>query len=423
VAVALERIMDDLISGSLTLETASELISAEVRRDPVRTRFWPQHIESELARGRISPAVARALFDAIENFGADKTLWLDPNALASASGPPAQAPAAKRPTCNAELADVEQMRAALFGSDAGEKRPSRVESAEQQMQQEAEAAQIGEAINGRYRLLEPLGLGGVGRVYRALDLAHSAGERHVTLKIVAVNLRSQPHALDALKVAVIKAQALDHPNIAAMYDIDRDGDRVYIVMEELRGRWLSQLIREVRGRGLAYDYAWPIISGIALGLAHAHERGILHHDLSPHSVFLCEGGAPKIVGFGLLRAVPTSNESLDVLDTLTLRAYSEAYIADPLTQHSSAHPSDDLYPLGVMAYEMLAGSHPFQRCSLTQARQRNLSYAPIPGLNSRASRLIERCLSFERAVRPRDAGRFVRRMQSNLFNRMLLKTV
>jgi serine/threonine protein kinase len=320
------------------------------------------------------------------------------------------------------------MRAALFGPErAGSEDPPGLAGLGPLAPEgdgSGEAPPIGAAINGRYKLLESLGLGGVGRVYRALDLAHTgAGERHVTLKIVAVDLRQQPHALDALKVAVIKAQGLEHPNIAAMYDIDRHGDRAYIVMEELRGRWLSQLIREVRGRGLAYDYAWPIISGIALGLAHAHERGLLHHDLSPHSVFLCEGGAPKILGFGLLHAVPTSNESLDVLDTLTLRAYSEAYTADPWTQQASAHPADDLYPLGVMAYEMLMGAHPFQRCSLTQARQRNLAYAPIPGLSARARRLIERCLAFEREVRPRDAGRFVRRMQSGLFNRMLLKTV
>ena len=427
--VALEKIMDDLIGGSLSLEAACELIAAEVRRDPARTRFWPQHIETEIARGRISAAAARTMFDAIENFGADKTMWLDPSGLTPAGGPAAHAPATARPARKAELTDIEQMRAALFGSSgAGSEQqpdaPTGADPLPQQGDAASEGPPIGAAINGRYKLLESLGLGGVGRVYRALDLAHTgAGERHVTLKIVAVNLRQQPHALDALRVAVVKAQALDHPHIAAMYDIDRDGDRAYIVMEELRGRWLSQLIREVRGRGLAYDYAWPIISGVALGLAHAHERGLLHHDLSPHSVFLCEGGTPKILGFGLLRAVPTSNESLDVLDTQTLRAYSEAYTADPWTQQSSAHPADDLYPLGVMAYEMLTGAHPFQRCSLTQARQRKLEFAPIPGLNDRARRLIERCLAFEREVRPRDAGRFVRRMQSGLFNRVLLKSV
>jgi serine/threonine protein kinase len=338
----------------------------------------------------------------------------------------ARAPASKRVERTAELTDVEQMRAALFGPEAPARdgQPTSSADALQDLAGDSAAPPIGAAINGRYKLLESLGLGGVGRVYRALDLAPTgAGERQVALKIVGVDLRQQPHALDALKVAVIKAQALDHPNIAALYDIDRVGDRAYLVMEDLRGRWLSQLIREVRGRGLAYDYAWPIISGIAHGLAHAHERGLLHHDLSPHSVFLCEGGTPKILGFGLLHAVPTGNEALDVLDTQTLRAYSEAYTADPLTQHSSAQPADDLYPLGVMAYELLTGAHPFQRCSLTQARQRNLAYAPIPGLNARARRLIERCLSFEREVRPRDAGRFVRRMPSGLFNRMLLKTV
>ncbi len=283
---------------------------------------------------------------------------------------------------------------------------------------------LGTEIKGRYRLTAHLGLGGVGQVFDAVDLRRSRKEeRRVTVKLVAVNLRHQPHAFAALEIAARRSQPLEHPNIAAVYDIDRDGDRVFVIMEALRGRWLSQLIREVRGKGLAYEEAWPIISGIALGLAHAHKHGVLHHDLSPHSVFLCEDGSPKIMGFGLLHAAPNSNESLDVLDTLTLRAYSEAYTADPWGRQSTPHAADDLYPLGVIAYEMLTGTHPFQRYNLTQARQKKLSYARIPGLNRRAHTLIDRCLSFERDRRPHDAGGFIRRMQPNVLRRMLLRTV
>ena len=423
--VAFETIMDDLISGSLTLEAARQIISREVRQDPERTRFWPQHIETEVARGRISASIGRSLFDALENFGADQTLWLDPDAAAPVSGPAPSAPPSTRTSSNV-LADVEQMRAALF-DPIGRREPLPVAVDAQPAMKETpasgelqlESPPLGTEIKGRYRLVEQLGLGGVGRVYRALDLEGADGrERYVTLKLVAVSLRHQPHALEMLQREVVRSQALNHPNIAALHDIDSERDRVFIVMEPLQGRWLSHLIREVRGRGLAYDFAWPIISGIAAGLAHAHERGVVHRDLSPHSVFLCENGAPRIVGFGLLHAVPASNESLDVLDTQTLRAYSEAYTADPWGAQSTPHPADDLYPLGVMAYEMLTGAHPFQRCSLTQARQKKLTYDPIPGLNGRARKLIERCLSFEREVRPSDAGSFAR-MRPGALQRIL----
>ena len=255
-------------------------------------------------------------------------------------------------------------------------------------------------------------------MFDAIDL-QAEHELHVTLKVAAVDLRHQPHAFEALSAAVRKTQHLVHPNIVSIYDVDRHANRAFIVMEALRGRWLSSLVRETRGTGLSYETAWPIIAGIANGLAFAHDNGVVHSDLSPHAIFLGDDGTAKIMGFGLVHAVPTSNELLDVLDTLTLRAYTEAYAADPWSQIAPPHAADDLYPLGVIAYEMLTGSHPFRRCSLAVARQKQLEFAPIAGLNRRARKLIERCLSFERHVRPQDATGFVRRMQPGMLERLL----
>jgi serine/threonine protein kinase len=240
------------------------------------------------------------------------------------------------------------------------------------------------------------------------------------LKIVAVNLKHELYALDALKAAIETTRHLDHPNIVRVLDIDQHEDRVFITMEPLRGRWLSGMVREVRRKGMSHETAWPIIEGIANGLAYAHEHGVVHSDLSPHAVFICDDGTPKILGFGLIHAVPASNESLDVLDTLTLRAYTEAYTADVWAQQGQPHPADDLYPLGVIAYEMLTGVHPFQRCNLSVARQKGLTYEPILGVNRRARVLIERCLSFDRDVRPKDGHTFVKRMRPGVFERFWL---
>jgi hypothetical protein len=416
--------MDDLIAGSLTLEAACRILADAARANPERTRFWPQRIEAAIADGRISAAAGRTLFDALEGFDPDKTVWIEPDSIAPKIGAVLSAPASARCEERSDpVADLEQLRAALFGPlDDARQEGRRVDAP--QVGPQFEPLPAGAIIGGRYRLIERLGLGGVGHVYRAVDLEESReAPRAVTIKIPAVDLRRQPDAFEALQRAVVRSQALDHANIAALHDIGRDGDRVFIVMEPLEGRWLGHLIREVRGRGLAYELAWPIISGIALGLEHAHRRGVVHHDLSPHSVFLCTDGVPKIVGFGLLQAVPASNESLDVLDTQTLRAYSEAYTADPWAHQSPGHPADDLYPLGVMAYELLTGSHPFGRCSLLEARRKKLTYAPIPGLNRRARKLIDRCLSFERNARPEDASGFVREMRAGVLGRMLLKPV
>jgi serine/threonine protein kinase len=273
--------------------------------------------------------------------------------------------------------------------------------------------EIGAIVKGRYRLDAHLGYGGIGQVFGATDLEierSGVGNSRVTLKLIAVDLKHEPQALVALQNAVANTKSLRHPNIVGVYGIEHDNDRLFVVMEPLSGSWLGDQLRQVRKVGLAQDIAWPIVEGIANGLAHAHKHNIVHSDLSPYAIFVTDDGTPKIMGFGLIHALPTSNEAMDLLDTMTLRAYSEAYTADTWATHATPHPTDDLYPLGVIAYELLTGMHPFNRYSLTTARQKNLSWAPVPGLNRRASKLIERCLSFERTNRPNNATRFVKRM-------------
>lgn len=413
-----EHIIDAFVKGSSTLEATCQQLARESQADPARTRFWGQRVEAEMKRGHIEPAAARSMLDALEGFQADKTMWLDPFGK-SPSGVPT-------------IESSEQLRAALFAPISRRRRADTVPAALRDAQSanvewmeggasahpaSLAVVPLGTVIKDRYRLVAHLGAGGIGQVFDAIDLAQPA-ETHVTLKIVAVNLKQQPFALDALTEAVRQSQHLEHPNIVRVYDIDQHEGRVFITMEPLRGRWLSGMVREVRNKGMPYAAAWPIIEGVANGLAYAHSHGVVHSDLSPHSVFICEDGTPKIVGFGLVHAVPASNESLDVLDTLTLRAYTEAYTADVWAQQGKPHPADDLYPLGVIAYEMLTGLHPFARCSLTVARQKRLTCAPIEGLNRRARKLIERCLSFERDVRPKDGRTFLKRMRPGVFERL-----
>src|SRR5690606_38365323 len=119
-------------------------------------------------------------------------------------------------------------------------------------------------IKDRYRLVAHLGAGGIGQVFDAIDLVQP-GERNVTLKIVAVNLKHEPYALEALEAAVRRTQLLDHPNIVRVYEIDQHEDRVFLTMEPLRGRWLSSIVRDVRNKGMPHAAAWPIVEGIANG--------------------------------------------------------------------------------------------------------------------------------------------------------------
>jgi len=423
-----EQIVEGFVRGSLTLEAACQQLTSASQADPARTRFWGQRVETEMRRGRIAAVAARAMLDALEGFQSDKTMWLDPSMGLSRSGPVAGTPpttsiAERSPL---QITTTEELRATLFApvsrKPAASATPAPVTvQAAPPVHPALETIPLGTVIKGRYKLVAHLGAGGIGQVFDAIDL-EQPDKSHVTLKIVAVNLKHQRHALEALKIAVDKTRHLEHPNIVRVYDIDQHEDRVFITMESLRGRWLSGVVREARNKGMPYEAAWPIIEGIASGLAFAHEHGIVHSDLSPHAVFLCDDGTAKIVGFGLIHAVPASNESLDVLDTLTLRAYTEAYTADAWIQQGKPHPADDLYPLGVIAYEMLTGSHPFQRCSLNVARQKGLTYEPIEGVRRRARALIDRCLSFDRQARPKDAHSFVKRMRPGVFERLLAAT-
>ena len=425
-----EQIIETFLQGSATLEATCQQLAEASQADPNRTRFWGQRVEAEMKKGRIAPVAARSMMDALEGFQCDKTMWLDPSLGLSRGGPAASAPATTIPKPTPPtIESPEQLRATLFApitrrraerTVTSDVRAERVgDSAPANHPASIDCVPIGTVIKDRYRLVSHLGAGGIGQVFDAIDLSQP-DEQHVTLKIVAVNLKHERYAFDALKSAVQASQHLQHPNIVKVYDIDEHDDRVFITMEPLRGRWLSGLVREARHKGMPYESAWPIIEGIANGLAHAHAHGIVHSDLSPHAVFICDDGTPKIAGFGLVHAVPASNESLDVLDTLTLRAYTEVYIADAWVQQGKPHPADDLYPLGVIAYEMLTGLHPFARCSLNVARQKGLTCPPIDGLNRRARKLIQRCLSFERDVRPKDGLTFVKRMRPGMFERLLL---
>ncbi|MFL6576221.1 MAG: serine/threonine-protein kinase [Povalibacter sp.] len=426
-----DTIIDDLCAGSLSLEAACESLMKAAQGDPNASRFWGQRVETAMSRERISRAAARTLLDALEGFPTDKTVWIDSGLATAPARKVAAAPQSER------FQAAERLIASLVERTTSKPQAITTPTGQAPMTGPVEwfderalaestdgtnplTVGLGTVLRDRYRIVGNLGAGGIGQVYQAVDLAN--GAEAVTIKVVAVNLRHQPGAFASLQAAVRHTQHLRHENIVGIRNIDRHGDSVFIVMEPLQGRWLSGLIREVRGDGVPYDTAWPIISGIANGLAYAHAHGIVHADLSPHAVFLCEDGTPKIMCFELVHAVPTSNESLDVLDTLTLRAYTEAYAADPWAQHSKPQPADDLYPLGVIAYEMLTGRHPFQRSSMAVARQKSMKFVPITGLNKRATKLLERCLSFERRDRPATADRFLKRMQPSFVERMLSAT-
>jgi predicted Ser/Thr protein kinase len=272
----------------------------------------------------------------------------------------------------------------------------------------------GAVIKKRFVLEKVLGKGGMGLVFGAIDRRKEEARDpnpRVALKVLNADFQRHPQAFMALQREARKAQTLAHPNVVTVFDFDRDGDAVYMTMELLQGRSLDSMTREARGKGIKREVALPIIRGIAEGLAYAHRKGIVHSDLKPGNVFITEeDGAAKILDFGIARAVPSMNTeaSRDVFDAGSLGAYTEAYATDEMIDGVDPHPADDMYALGIIAYELLTGFHPYSRHSAPAARKLGLKPDPLKGLKRKEAKAIERCLSFDRKRRPQNAGDFLK---------------
>jgi hypothetical protein len=271
----------------------------------------------------------------------------------------------------------------------------------------------GSVIKKRFVLETLLGKGGMGIVFGAIDRRKEEARDpnpRVALKVLNADFQRHPQAFMALQREARKAQTLAHPNVVTVFDFDRDGEAVYMTMELLTGRSLDSMTREGRGKGVKREIALPIIRGIAEGLAYAHRKGIVHSDLKPGNVFVAEDGTPKILDFGIARAVPSMNTeaSRDVFDAGSLGAYTEAYATDEMIDGVDPHPADDMYALGIIAYELLTGFHPYQRHSAPGARKLGLKPSALKGLKRKEMRAIERCLSLERKKRPQNAAEFLK---------------
>jgi serine/threonine protein kinase len=263
---------------------------------------------------------------------------------------------------------------------------------------------VGDTLNGRFVLEECIGFGGMGMVYKALDLRKlEASDRkpYIAIKVLNVQFRGHPKSLIALQREARKAQALAHPNIVAVYDFDRDGSMVYLTMEYLVGQPLSRILRAPDFTGMPFEEALPIITGMSNALAYAHQRGFVHCDLKPANVFLTERGDVKVIDFGIARVFQKTEEDMDatVFDAGSLGGLTPAYASPEMLEHRVPDPRDDIYALACISYELLTGRHPFDRMSASQARGTGMRPQRPKHLSYRQWRALKNALSFERETR------------------------
>lgn len=283
----------------------------------------------------------------------------------------------------------------------------------------ATMAGVGSVVHDWYRLDHLLGMGAMGTVWKACDLQRARTNDpnpFVALKLVGEDFAGHEQAMIALAREAKKARELAHPNIATVYvfAVDPATGQAYLAMELLEGQPLDRLVRE-HPAGLDRVAALDIVRGLARGLSYAHSKGIVHCDFKPGNAFLTTEGVPKILDFGIARLAQEVARAGDSFDAGELMALTPAYAA--MEMHRDAphapHPADDVYALGLVAYELLTGHHPFDGKSAPQVQAESLRPKPVKGLRRREWRAIEKALGMTRAERWPDAQAFLRELDSS----------
>jgi serine/threonine protein kinase len=246
---------------------------------------------------------------------------------------------------------------------------------------------IGQTIS-HYRILEKLGEGGMGVVYKAED---TKLQRMVALKFLSSELTQEPEARARFVREARAAAALDHANICTVYEIDESENRIFIAMAFIQGQSLKE---KIQSGPLALPEALDLAAQVAEGLREAHEKGMIHRDIKPANIMITPGGQAKILDFGL--AIPLGATRITRAGT-TLGTI--AYMSPEQARAQSVDHRTDIWSTGVMLYEMVTGTLPFQadheqvtiRLILNEEPPRIRSHratAPRP-----LEEIVEKCLS------------------------------
>jgi len=276
----------------------------------------------------------------------------------------------------------------------------------------------GVTLKDRFVLLEKLGQGGMGVVFKAKDLLKVEAQDkdpYVAIKVLTDAFKKYSGSFIALQREASKAQRLAHPNIATVYDFDRDGNTVFMTMEFLQGKPLNQLIKEIAKKPLKLDHALHIIEELCSGLAYAHEKMLIHSDFKPGNCFLLNDGHVKLLDFGIARASTQTDEEREntMFDPAKLSAVTPAYATPEMFAGMNPDPRDDIYGLACVAYQLLAGGkHPYNKVASPKIKELGIKPKPIKGLNRRQQKTLMKALTVVREDRIVDVDKFAEGMRS-----------
>jgi len=216
----------------------------------------------------------------------------------------------------------------------------------------------GRIVNDRFEVVELIGEGGMGMVFRATDLRLN---RDVALKVPLPELLEDAEVLKRFQREVALSTTLGHPNIVRVHDLHEESTAniSFFSMEYLTGQILrSKLLEE---ECLALDRVKVILDQILSGLGHAHQKGVLHRDIKPENIFLCKDGTVKLMDFGIASPIRKTSRWTQLQPSGTFD-----YMAPELRQQKDPSPASDIYSVGVVLYEMLTGDLPVGRFECPQ---------------------------------------------------------
>ncbi|MBL4762155.1 MAG: serine/threonine protein kinase [Gammaproteobacteria bacterium] len=272
----------------------------------------------------------------------------------------------------------------------------------------------GTELKGRFILIERLGEGGMGVVYKAKDRLKAEAQDHnpyVAIKVLTEAFKKYSGSYIALQREASKAQRLAHPNIATVYDFDRDGDTVFMTMELLQGTPLNTYIKQLPEGGLSEDAGLKLIKEMGDGLAYAHKHNLVHSDFKPGNCFLQINGIVKVLDFGIARASGTKNleegGEETIFDPSKLGALTPAYASIEMFEGQDPDVRDDIYGFACVCYELLTGKHPFNKVAASKAQGLDLKPKPIKGLSRKQNKAFARALAFEREERTETVEQFL----------------
>src|SRR5262245_3566082 len=247
----------------------------------------------------------------------------------------------------------------------------------------------------------------MGVLYRATDLKLG---RAVAIKLLARHLVSDETAKARFVREARAASALDHPNIATIYEIGEEGGELFIAMALYEGETLKQRLEKGR---LGVQEALELLRQVALGLEAAHRAGIVHRDIKPANVLVTSGGTVKILDFGVAKLV--SDSQAQTMTQAGQAMGTMLYMSPEQLRGESVDARNDLWSLGVLAYEVLAGVSPFQADSNAATAMRILndeppSLAAVPGIPDWLGQLVSQLLRKHPAERPQTASEVLRRL-------------